>query len=147
GSRGVSTPPMTARLGSTMVSLPSLRSPRWSRGGTHMPGRRPPTRPPVQEAPASRRPTGECQGGLQGTDRLFVRKTARRVSRFVGQVDSPKTTPDPNDPPPTLGGSQPPSPYSISLPILRSAKQSAGDRSPTVPTRASSTRRSLTFVE
>ena len=88
----------------------------WSRGGTHLPGRRTATRPPVQEAPASRRPTGECQGGLQGTDRLFVRKTARRVSRFVGQADSPKTTPDPNDPPSTLGGPQPSSPYSISLP-------------------------------
>ena len=40
-SRCVSTPPVTGHVTSTMAISPSLLSLKWSRGGTHVPGRRP----------------------------------------------------------------------------------------------------------
>ena len=54
-SRWVSTPPVTGRVASTMViAIPSLST--WSRGGTHVPGRRP-CRASCSQQPA-RSPSG-----------------------------------------------------------------------------------------
>src|SRR5205807_8678606 len=129
-------PPMTAQVGSTMVTLPSLLSPSWSRGGTHLPGRRMATGSPVLEASRSRRPTGECRlASGKPTDAPFERQLLASAGSRVRSV--PEGHLDPNDPPPSCGGSPSTSPYSISLPILGAGLGGAApycdDRSSTAP--------------